>query len=220
VNLTRNYVSQIDRMFTFEEMLHATGQTADEAAGDWWELLDEGRLVEVKGCEKAHYRYRNLPAKEVRQIEYDRQLLKYLSGHPGISSADISVAMGGTPIRTLRRILRRLIDAGKIRRVNGRYWFFADVIIGSIRPRTYADRKKRLAKTKRIWDVIRRNTGCGWQKISQGTGIPRNTLYNYLRALMAEGYVIRRHGWYYPVDASVEQPVTGKLRDYQRRRDD
>ena len=51
--LILNYVSQIDRLFTLEEMLQATGLTRADAIEHWHALLDTGQVYEVRRANAA-----------------------------------------------------------------------------------------------------------------------------------------------------------------------
>lgn len=129
-DLTRNYVSQIDRMFTLAEMLAATGQTEQEARASWEQLLKEGHLIEVKGASVPFYRYKFLrkSAKQRSRERYQRnreernkRIIAYLKANPGARSREMRKALRLSKDQVLAA-LKRLIKANRVERSRCHYY--------------------------------------------------------------------------------------------------
>lgn len=190
--LTANYCSQIDRNFTFNGMLAATGQPLAAAKPDWDALIAEGFIKEIKGAGQAYYRwidkpvslgYKKLSTARLARVKAAIEL------NPGRRVREM-LSITGLPETTLRRLYKMLQDAGQIESRNCRYWLTGKVPEGDAK--VYGK-----ARIETIWEKIKANPGQRWNAYLPG-GATRRLVYHCLFALVTAGYVTRENKCYYP----------------------
>lgn len=135
-NLVWNYCSQVDRLFTYEEMLKVTGLSNGQAKRPWKRLINDGRIIEVKGADVPAYRYlpRSMPRHRIVQARNEMIRAIYRSIQEGNVTPGAIAGNLGTTRQNVHLYLRILEKSGGVRRPHPGVYEVVDATVISVGP--------------------------------------------------------------------------------------
>lgn len=130
--------------------------------------------------------------------ERDVRIWRYLHEHQPVRRSELTTAFPYITASTLYRCLERLSQLGAMQTVKARYYALGSEPPAPARQaKSEFDVQKRSQRMRAIWDAVHNVGGLKAAEIGRQTGMSQKTLYRYLLALVAEGYLFRSKKMFY-----------------------